>query len=193
MNSELMLRNVRLAFSDGLVSPKAIAGGKPRYSCNLIIEDPVTLASVQKAIDEIAKSEFQGKAPKDKDCALRDGDDNISKDGEPYKGFAGNHYLSANRAESQGPPLVIDKRRGEITTDRRHAEFPEAGDYVNAKVQLFSLNGKNDKKNAASAAYGKKICCSIEVVQLLKKGEPFGGGGKPSAAGFEDLPEEEEV
>ena len=58
------------------------------------------------------KEEFGGKSPIGKDCCLRDGDENISsKTGEPYVGFPGTWYLSANRAESQGPPLILDNRK----------------------------------------------------------------------------------
>ena len=53
---------------------------------------------------------------------------------------------------------------------------------MNARINLFSLNGKGDKK--ANPAYGKKICCGLEVVQFAAKGEPF-GASKPSADGFD--------
>jgi hypothetical protein len=180
----------RLAFADALIEPKSVAGGALRYSCCLILEDEF-IPTVQAAINAIAKEEFGGKAPTGKDNCLRDGDSNIStKTNEPYVGFAGKMYLSANRAESQGAPLILDNRKDpdtekpRVIKDKRDDKFPQSGDYVRAKVSIFSLNGKNDKK--ANAAYGRKICCQLEVVQFAKSGEKF-GASRPTTAGFDVL------
>lgn len=190
MNTVLMLSNVRLAFSDSLIEAKTIQGGKPRFGCNLIVEDAPTRKQIQSAMEEIVKTEFGGRDLNEKDVAFRDGNKNISnKTNEVYTGFADNWYISANRAEKQGPPLIIDRRKNPVT-DKRDAAFPEAGDYVNAKVSFYSVNGKNDPKT--NAAYGKKICAQIEVVQMSRKGDPF-GASKPTPEGFAELPEDEEA
>lgn len=193
MNIEVFVM-ARLAFSDALTEPKSVAGGSLRYSCCLILE-PESLPAIRKAVNDIAKEEFQGKSPLGKDCCLRNGDENISsKTGEPYVGFPGTWYLSANRAESQGPPLILDNRKDpdtgkpRVIKDKRDDKFPQAGDYVRAKVSIFSLNGKNDKK--VNAAYGRKTCCQLEVVQFARTGEKF-GASKPTTAGFDELPDDE--
>jgi len=214
MNIELIF-TARLAFSDDLVTPKSIAGGKPRFGAQLIVDAPEK-ARIAKAIADISAGEFKGKTPKGKDCCFREGNENISaKTGEIYDGFADLWYVSANRAESQGPPLVLSNRadpvtkkprilidptavalmdsdslRNYIAAGKRDRDFPQAGDYVNVKVSFFSLNGENDKKG--NAAYGRKICAQIEVVQFKAKGTPF-GSSKPSADDFEALPEEEDA
>ena len=60
---------------------------------------------------------------------------------------------------------------------------------VDLKKQLvYTVNGKNDK--GGDATYGKKICCEIEVVQFVSKGESLGGGA-PTTAGLEDLGDDE--
>jgi hypothetical protein len=188
MNTTLTLKNVRLAFSDSLTEAKAIQGGKPRYGCTLIIEDDATLKEVEAAIKAIATAEFKGNVPPGKDSALRDGNLNTNKEDEVYKGFENKWFLSANRADSLGAPLILDNKRDPATgkprviTDKTDIKFPEAGDYVNARINLFSLNGKSDRK--ANPAYGKKICCGLEVVQFAAKGEPF-GASKPTADGFD--------
>jgi len=186
MKIQIVLKNVRLAFSDNLVVAKALSGGKPRYTANFIIEDDATLKAVRAAVDEITKAEFAGKALSGKDSCLRDGNDNISgKTGEVYSGFEGKFYLSGSRADKLGAPLVVNGRKDPVNPG--DAGFPQAGDYVNAKVSLFSVNGKNDK--GGDKTYGKKICCGIEVVQFLRKGESFGAGA-PTTDGLDTVEED---
>lgn len=214
MNVELIFP-CRLAFSDDMVTAKSIAGGKPRFGAQLIVEAPEK-ARIEKVIKDIAAAEFGGKVPPGKECCFRDGNDNVSaKTSEVYDGFADLWYVSANRAESQGPPLIISNRADPVTkkprmiidpvalgfmdndgirtyiaNGKRDRDFPQAGDYVTVKVSFFSLNGKTDKK--ANAAYGRKICAQLEVVQFKAKGEPF-GASKPTADDFDTLPEDEDA
>jgi len=185
MNIKLTLKGVRLAFSDNMTVTKSIGGGKPRYTANFIFENvPGELKKAKDAIAAITKAEFDsGKALTGDDLCLRDGNDNVSsKTNEVYEGFAGNFYLAAARAESQGPPLIVNGRLDPVRPGE--AGFPHAGDYVNVIVNVYSQNGKGDKKNA----YGRKINCSFETVQFARKGESFGGGTPPSTEGLE--PEE---
>lgn len=186
MNTTIILKNVRLAFSDNLVVAKSLSGGKPRFTANFIIEDDAMLKVVRAAVEEIAKVEFAGKTPTGKDCCLRDGNDNVSgKTGEVYSGFEGKFYLSGSRAEKLKAPLVVNGRKEAVQPG--DAGFPQAGDYVNAKVSLYSINGKNDK--GGDKAHGKKICCGIEVVQFLRKGESFGAGA-PTTDGLDTVDED---
>ncbi len=189
MNVTLKLNNVRLAFSGGLTEAKTINGGKPRFGATFIIEDAATLKAVKEAVESIAKAEFNGKTPLGGDCAFRDGDLNIGKDDQVYKGFEGKWYVSANRAAHLGAPLILDNRKDPATgqprtiADKLDNKFPEAGDYVNAKISFYSINGKGDKKN--NPTFGKKICAQVEVVQFFAKGEAF-GAGRPTADGFDE-------
>jgi Protein of unknown function (DUF2815) len=194
MNVEVLV-SARLAFSDGLIETKVVAGGKPRYSCCLIL-DQESLAKCREAVNSIIKEEFKGVAPQGKDNALRDGNLNISsKTGEVYDGFEDLWYISANRAETQGPPLVLDNKKDpqtnqpRIIKDKRDEKFPQAGDYVKAKVSFFSINGKGDKK--ANPTFGKKVCAQLEVIQFWKEGDKF-GASKPTPQGFDALPDEED-
>ena len=198
MNVELTLKNCRLAFADSMTEARSVAGGAERYSVVLIIEDDATLKQVRDAMDQIAKEEFGGKAPEGPNSCFRDGNKNVSqKSGTVYEGFANKFYLSANRAFKQGPPLVLSNRKDpdtgkpKILTDKRSESWPVSGDYVNAKVTLFTLNGANDRKNARTTAFGRKVCCELSAVQYWKKGERFGASA-PSPEGLDTLPEEED-
>jgi len=143
---------------------------------------------VEDAIKALAKEKFKGIVPPGNDSAFRDGNTNIGKDDEIYKGFEGKWYLGANRAGKLGAPLILDNKKDPATgkpriiADKLDTKFPEAGDYVNAKISLFSINGKGD--SSANPTFGKKICCGLEVVQFAAKGEPF-GASKPTADGFD--------
>lgn len=196
MNVEVMIKNARLAFSDALVEPKVVAGGKPRCGACLIIEDEAVLKQLREVVASIEKEEFKGAVIEGQNCALRDGNKNMnSKTGEVYVGFEDRWYVSANRAESQGPPLILDNKKDpqtgqpRVLKDKRDDKWPQAGDYVNAKVSFFSINGKNDKK--ANPTFGRKICAQLEVVQYWREGEKF-GASKPTTAGFEEQPDEED-
>lgn len=189
MNITKVVPNLRLAFSDNLVVAKALAGGKPRFTANFIIESPESLKLVQDAINQIAKEEFGGKAPTGKDSCLRDGNDNISgKTQEVYDGFAGKFYISGSRAEKLLAPKVVDGRLNDVRPGDKG--YPNAGDYVTAKLSFYSINGKNDK--GGDKTYGKKICCTIEVVQFIRKGESFGSAA-PSVDGMTAAEDSDEI
>ncbi len=161
MNKELILRNVRLSYAK-IVTPEASAsGGKPRYSCNFILEPGhPQLDAVNAILREIETTEFGGKALTGKDTCLRDGNTMTDDDNEVRDGYVGSHYLSAARAEKRKAPRVVDKAKRELRAGE--PGFPESGDYVNAKK--------------VDASYGKKACCEIGTVQLEAKGAPLGGG-----------------
>lgn len=193
MNKEYILRNVRLSFSKNLIEASSTNGGKPRYTGNFILdmttpEGKAQKAELDKVIAEIMAEEFKGRTLEAKELFLRDGNKSIdAKTDEPYEGYAGNYYISGARSEKKGPPLVVDRKRQPIT--QLSDQFPYAGDYVNAVVNIFSLNGKNDK--GGDPTHGKKICCEIGTVQFVRSGESLGGGGKPTTKGLEDLGDEE--
>lgn len=202
MNIDLIIKGPRIAFCQDLIKAKSLEGGKPRFTAQFILDQSTpegkeALKQVKAAIAEIAKTEFKGKVPAGKDCALRDGDDNIDKKADaPYNGFAGNMYLSGARAEQLGPPLVVGRK---IVTETANGvtrpvalhpsdeSFPRAGDFVVLKCSIYSMGGKNDKPTK----FGAKICCQIETVQFMKRGEALAGGGPANVAGLEDMPDEE--
>ena len=183
MNKTIVIKEVRIAFCDNLVKAgKATPESKARFGANFIIQDAAGLKLVQDTVAEIGKAEFNGKPPTGKDCSFRDGDTATDKDGNVYNGFEGKWFVAAYRREDQFAPVVVDQRKQKVQPGDEF--FPRAGDYVNVKVQFYSQNGKNDKKNA----YGKKINASLEAVQFVRRGESFGGSTPPTDDGFEEVP-----
>lgn len=174
VNQELILRNVRFSYLH-IAEPKAAkAGDKPRYSANFILEPGhPQIDEVKKIVREIEAAEFGGREITGKDTCFRDGNTMVDDDNEVREGYAGGFYISAARAEKRKAPRVVNMQKRDVRPG--DSEFPESGDYGNAIVNFFSLNGKNDKKGDAS--HGKKVCCEIGTVQLARKGEPLGGGG----------------
>lgn len=181
MNKEIIITNVRLSFPD-LETPKSVSGGKPRYGCVLLIDEKdKQVAKIDAILKEIAKEEFGGKLPVGNDICFRDGND------KEYDGYAGTRTLHAARAEKRGKPVVLGGGSdGKARVSPGDSNYPYAGCYVNAKVNIYSLNGKTDK--GGDKAHGKKICCELQVLQWNKKGEPF-GSGTPTT---EDMPEVED-
>jgi len=150
------------------------ATSKPRYGCQLYLpkSDVKTCKAVQAEIDRLSKVNFKGTKPKAKDLFIKDGD---GEDGD--ENTAGHWIISANRAESQGRPQVIDRQRKPIDSSESSKVY--AGCYVNALIGVYVPKGWS------------KICASIEVVQFVKGGEPFGGGRVDVDAVMPELPDED--
>ena len=161
--NQITLKGVRLSFPD-LFTARAIEGGKPRYSASFLIpkSDKEQLNAVNKILKRITDEEFGGKSlPGDK-LPIHDGDD------KEYDGYAGCYYVSAAKGADQGRVTVVDRNKSPLTADDGK---PYPGCYVNAVVRFYPLNGKSTKK---PNGFGKRICCSLEVVQFAKDGDAFG-------------------
>lgn len=148
---------------------------KPRYGCQIYLpkSDESTKAKIDKEIARLSKLHFKGVKPKSKDLCIKDGD---GEDGD--ENTRGYWIISANRAESQGRPQVIDRSRKAI--DSSDASKVYAGCYCNFLVSFFV------PKN-----WGK-ITASLEIVQFVKDGEPFGAPRPVADQVMPELPEEEE-
>ena len=172
---EVILKDVRLSFAH-LFEPSK--GGKNKdgeeikgsYQARFLMEKdtPQTkenLAKIKRAghdAKEKAWGSDESKWPKlkpDRVC-LRDGDL------EDWDGYEGNFYLAAN---SQRKPQVITNRKGKdrkwIEAEPGGANSPYSGCYVNALVRLWVQDSKE---------FGKRLNASLEVVQFLRDGDPFG-------------------
>jgi hypothetical protein len=106
-----------------------------------------------------------------RDLFIQDGDD------EGDENTAGNWIISANRAESQGRPQVIDRGRKAIDSGDNTVY---AGCYCNFLIGIYV------------PANWDKVCASLEVVQFVKDGEPFGAGRVDVEAVMPDLAESDE-
>ena len=156
---QLFIPNARLGYPK-LFKAEAIknmADSKPRYGCAIYLDksDEATKAKFDKEITRLSKLHFKGVKPKAKDICIVDGD---GEDGdENTKGY---WIIGANRAESQGRPQVVDRKRKPI--DSSDAADIYAGCRCNFLISLFKPKD-----------WGK-ICASLEIVQFVKDDDRFG-------------------
>ena len=174
---QLLLKRSRLGYPK-LFTPEGIKGdptSKPRYGCAIYVPktDVKAKAAIDAEIGRLAKIHFKGKIPKSKDLFLTDGD---GEDGD--ENTAGFWIVSANRAESQKRPQVVDKD-GRTPLDSQDTK-PYAGCRCNFLVSAYV------PKNWA------KICAVLEIVQFVGDDEPFGAGTVKAADVMPDLSEDED-
>ena len=116
----IMLKNVRLAFAQGLFNPSTIPGSgadaKPKFNCGLILAaDHPQLAEIKKVMQQVAKDKWKDKAvevykalEKGDKLALHDGDLKPTYDGYPGNypgdGYPGSQYPGQYPGGSNGYP-----------------------------------------------------------------------------------------
>lgn len=162
------LKNVRLSFPH-LFKPKAVSeGGKATYSATFLIPkdtpEGVALArEVQASMAAVARELWGENIPKLKSekLCLRDGDD------ETWDGYENCFYVNArnpNRVQ------VVDRNLSPIveSDDKLYG-----GCYVNGVITIWAQNN----------SYGQRINATLEAVQFVRDGDPF-GSKKPSASEF---------
>ncbi len=156
---QVIISNARLGYPK-LWKAEGIKGdpsSKPRYGCQIYLpkSDEATKAKIDREVARLTKVHFKGVKPKSKDICIKDGD---GEDGD--ENTRGYWLISANRAETQGRPQVIDRARKPI--DSSDAATVYAGCVCNFLVSFFVPKNWN------------KITASLEIVQFVKEGEPFG-------------------
>lgn len=173
---QILIPNSRLSYPK-LWKAEPIKGdpsSKPRYGCQILLpkSDTTTKLKIDAEIDRLAKAKFKGVKPKTKDLFIKDGD---GEDGD--ENTKGCWIVSANRAESQKRPQVVDKNpRIALLPDD---DKPYAGCYCNFVIGVFVPSN------------WAKICASLEIVQFVKDGEPL-GAPRTDAAVMPDLGDEDE-
>lgn len=168
----VIIKNARLSFP-ALFKPEASQdGGSPRYKVSLLLDpkdegNKAQLLELKATIDEMWSEHVKKpgtKAPREKTCLKKDG---------PWDGYEGMWYISAARAESQGKPVLLGRRKDALPDNSTELY---AGCYVNAKIRLYAHEHPKS---------GKRINASIEVVQKAREGTPFGAG----PASIDDMPD----
>jgi len=156
---QVLIQNSRIGYpklykAEGV---KGDATSKPRFGCQIYLpkSDEATKAKIDKEIARLSELHFKGVKPKSKDLCIKDGD---GEDGD--ENTAGCWIISANRAVSQGRPQVVDRKHKPIDSSESATVY--AGCVCNFLVSFFV------PKN-----WGK-ITASLEIVQYVKDGEPFG-------------------
>ena len=155
--------NTRWSYAN-VWDPKAIDGGKPKYSVSLIIpkDDTATIDKIKAAIQaayEEGQSKLKGNGKSVPPLAaiknpLRVGD--IEKpDDEAY---AGCYFVNANSSTAPG---VVDADRQPII--ERSEVY--SGVYGRASINFYAFNVNGNKG----------IACGLNNLQKIRDGEPLGG------------------
>lgn len=176
-NHVVKLKNVRLSYPKLAKAEEYQKGdGKPRFSAAFLIEaGSETYTAVENAIKQAAKDRW----PKDWEKRLKALRGNSNKfcwiDGDLRgdENSAGHWVLNSHRAEKMGRPGIYAKDRSQLAPGDE--QFPYAGCYVNAMVEIWAQDGENTG-----------IRCTLLSVQFKADGEAFAGGRKPSADDYED-------
>lgn len=167
---KVVLKKVRIAFSQGLWIPSAMEEGQEKKfsSTFLFAKDHPAVKQLSEAIQQVAAEKWNEKAKGvltelkagGKLC-LRDGDVKAS-----MEGFAGNMFVSAsNRAR----PTVLDQSKHPLTQQDGKIY---SGCYVNVSLDVWPQDHNK---------YGKRVNASLLAVQFDSDGDAFSGG-----AAFED-------
>jgi len=155
--------NTRWSYAN-VWEPKAMEGGKPKFSVSLIIpkSDTVTVGKVKAAIEEAyrdGQSKLKGNAKSVPALStlrtpLRDGD--IDRPDDPA--YANAYFVNANSSTAPG---VVDANRNEIL-DKSEVY---SGCYGRASISFYAFNANGNKG----------IACGLNNLQKIKDGEPLGG------------------
>ena len=195
-NVEIKLKEVTLSFCDSLFEAKAFgddADAKPYHKANFLI-DKVSQKDIAVAVSNAVKGVIAAKWPTnppklsaDKKC-FRDGEPKDEETGEPsplYEGYAGKFFVSAARRQEDGPPVMIDSRKGQ---DDKFPRLTPAdgkmygGAVVNAIVRIWAQDNK----------WGRRVNASLEAIQFVRHGTAFGATRVDADSAFDDLGAEDD-
>lgn len=177
-NVEVKLTNVRLSFAHIFRAKKNSSDPEatPKFQASFLIDKSTkegkrNIARMEEAIEEAMRKKWGDNPPRlkaDKIC-LRDGDD------EDWNGYEGCMYVSANNVRR---PTIVDRDRSPLTEEDGK---PYSGCYVNAIVRVWAQDNQ----------HGKRVNASLEGIQFVKDGEPFGPPPLSEDA-FDDLGDDED-
>lgn len=178
----ILIENGRLSFDDLYEPTASVEGGRLKYRCNIII-DPTTdtgkrnIKKIENLIKQVELDKFK-KSPAtyktdDRKCFV-DGDSCVNqKTGEVYDGYAGMAILKA----------ANDKRVAVVNRDLTPLVAEDgvtyAGCYCNFFIRIYGVTGADKGGNGLFA--------SLETVQFVKDGEPFGGAPVDPKSVFKNL------
>ena len=155
--------NTRWSYAN-VWEPKAMEGGKPKFSVSLIIpkSDTVTVGKIKAAIEEAyrdGQSKLKGNAKSVPALStlrtpLRDGD--LERPDDPA--YANAYFVNANSTTAPG---VVDANRNEILNKSE----VYSGCYGRASISFYAFNANGNKG----------IACGLNNLQKIKDGEPLGG------------------
>lgn len=198
---QVKIKNCRLSFSN-LRKPYVPKTGDPKFTFTGICspdtqvevnfgggKELLSYTKFSKVVDAVCKEKW-GKTPAKlemyvfakADMQVGSRGAKVDEDGEYYDGYDENTwFFSAGTKVADAPTgiMVIDQKREPLPAAAGH---PLNGDYVNAIINVFAYEYE-----------GKKgISASVEAVQYLRKGIPF-GAEKVGKDAFDDELEDEDM
>lgn len=177
---EVLLKNVRLAFAQGIFEKVSINGSDPAFSCKGIFEAGSDAhKTLKEAQETVAKEKWNDKAPgmlklfdKNGDGVIQDGDLKPNWDG-----FEGNLYVNAS---GQKRPTIIDRDQTPLAPSDGK---PYGGCIVNMMVDVWAQDN----------GWGKKVNATLTGLQFVRDGDAFAAGAPPAdASKFPTLAVEDE-
>lgn len=181
----VQLKHVRLSFPDIWKPGKPMTeSDTPKYGGQFIIDpgseaETAAKATMMSAAQEVFGANWKvivGAMEKSKKC-LRNGNDNLTKDGTVRDGYIDKMYLVAR---NKAKPAIVGPRRntdGTWTFLTEDGGKPYGGCIVNVKVDIRAMKAKDKIPN--------QIYASLLAIQFVADGEAFGAApGTPE--GFDD-------
>ena len=172
---KLILKNTRLSFANLYTATSKFEGTEPKFSACFII-DPETkegkanLEAFGEIVSQLEKDYFKGKQLANDKKPIKDGN---TKD---YDGWKDMKIISASNKRR---PRVIGCQKQPVAEGDDQA--PESGNYVNAALDVWAMDGK----------FGQRICASLEAVQYASKGEPFTASTVDIESDFDEIDADE--
>ena len=155
--------NTRWSYAN-VWEPKAMEGGKPKFSVSLIIpkSDTVTVGKIKAAIEEAyrdGQSKLKGNAKSVPALStlrtpLRDGD--LERPDDPA--YANAYFVNANSTSALG---IVDAAKNQIIEKSE----VYSGCYGRASISFYAFNANGNKG----------IACGLNNLQKIRDGEPLGG------------------
>ena len=148
-----------------------------KYSACIIIpkKDAATLAKIetatQTAIQDGIKAKWKGKRPANLKLPLRDGDEERPDD----PAFQDSYFLNAN---AKRKPTIVDLARNHISDEDHEKVY--SGCYCRFAIDFYPFNGKQNG-----------VAVGLSNVQLVRDGEPLGGGSRAEDDFDDDYMDEE--
>ena len=188
---QIKIKNARASFLN-IRQPYSPKTGEPKFTGNFICNDETTVSldggktwqpyadAMNIALTQLCKDKWNGKVPaKMENYVYCKADGSGTRDA--YVNDEETRFFVAGVKVKDRPhgPLIIDQKRLPLPAESGH---PVSGDYVNVILNLFAYEWE-----------GKKgVSGSLEGIQYLREGEPFGAKAVESSAFDEEEVDEAE-
>ncbi len=183
----VVIKNARIGFPKVWTAERATEDSRPKFSLAAIM-DPDTphgaesIKACKAAQRHAAVATWGEKADnilkglEKNRLGLRRGDAMTNDEGDVYAGFEGMVFAAPGRAESQGRPQVLDRKKNPIA---EADGLIYGGCYADVVVDFYAVSGKQKGGNG--------VFCSLEIVRFREHGEAFGNAPKNADDYLDDL------